>query len=163
MLGVWEASVRNDTTKGAMREMGASEERNLKASKKGYAPYKRSRCRALENSQSKEAKQGEADLVSINELIRDIRKLGCRVDQIGKSAWTITSSEESRGSCLLISSEGNQRKKPSRYEGGGSGMGRSKKASCRSRNGTRSMGRGEQSHDSDGRGKGSVRQMAGSN
>ena len=163
MLGVWEASVRNDKTKRAMREVGASEERNLEASKKRYAPYKRSRCRALENSQSKEAKQGEADLVSINELIRDIRKLGCRVDQIGKSAWTITPSEESRGSCLLISSEGNQRKKPSRYEGGGSRLGRSKKASRRSRNGTRPIRGSNQSASENGRGAGSVRQMARSN
>ena len=159
MLGVWKALVRNATIRTS-KTMGNIWGGDKQASKSGYAPYKRSRCRALENSQSKEAKQGEADLVSIHELIRDIRKLGCRVDQIGKSAWTITSSEESRGSCLLISSESNQRKKPSRYAGGGARMGRSKKASSRSRNGTRSMGRGEQSHDSDGRGARSVRQMA---
>lgn len=160
MLGVREALVRNDKTKRAMRQMGSNKGGNLPVSESGYAPNKRSGCRALENSKSKEAKQGEADLVSISELIRDIRELGCRVDQIGKSAWTITSSEESRGSCLLISSESNQRKKPSRYEGGSARLGRSKKASRRSRNGTRSMGRGEQSHDSDGRGARSVRQMA---
>ena len=140
--------------------MGAGKERNLKASQERYAPNKRSRCRALENCQSKESKQGKADLISISELIRDIRELGCRVDQIGKSAWTITPSEESRGSCLLISSEGGQRKKPSRYEGGSSRMGRSKKASRRSRNGTRSLGRNESSYFTDGRSAGMDNQVA---
>ena len=153
----------NDTANRFSSEVGNGQRPNFKNGKGRNATHKRKRCRALEVSKSKEPKPIATNLVSIGKLLRDIRGLGHRITQVANATWEITSCEEGRNGCLLVGDAILQRELASSYASRRARLGRSKKASRRSRNGTRSMGRGEQSNDSDGRGKGSVRQMARSN
>jgi hypothetical protein len=148
VFSVWEALVRNDKTNRPSLKMECLKGGHFKVREGRDAPYKRQRCRALEAGQPEKSKQNRDQFDTIPDLLRAIEGLGCRVIQIENLAWQIESSEASRGSCLLVGSYGGKQSKPSRYEGGSSRLGRSKKASGRSRNGTRPMGRGEQSHDS---------------
>ena len=154
-------ALANDYSKRTPRKVGHRCGAVVSNGKARYATYKRVRRSKVEARQPEAGEQESPR--TIPDLLRAIEGLGCRIIQIENLAWQIESSEASRGSCLLIGSYGGKQSKPSRYEGGGSRMGRSKKASRRSRNGTRPVGRGEQGHDSDGRGAGSVRQMVGSN
>ena len=111
----------------------------------------------METSKSKKAKPSATNLAPIYDLIRDIRNLGLRVVKVGKLAWQIDSSEKGRASCLLIGGESKQGRKPGCYEGGDCGMGRGKKKSKRSRNGTRSIRGSNKSRHPNGRSAGSVR------
>ena len=163
MFGVWKALVRNDKTNRPSLKMECLKGGHFKVRESRDAPYKRQRCRALETSESKESEQNRDQFDTIPELLRAIEGIGCRVIRLDKLAWQIESSEASRGSCLLVGSYCRKKQKPSRYEVSGSRMGRSKKASCRSRNGTRPIRGSNQSACENGRGKGSVRQMARSN
>ena len=150
MFGVWEALVKNDKANRPRSKVECLKGGHLAVCKSRDALNKRERRRALDVEQSKAGEQDRDQFDTIPELLRAIEGLGCRVICIENLAWQIESSQERRGSCLLIGSYGGNKQKPSRYEGGGARMGRSKKASSRSRNGTRSMGGGEPSHSSDG-------------
>ena len=150
MFGVWKALVRNATIRTS-ETMGNIWGGDKQASKGGYAPNQRGRGSKLEDRKPKASRQkATSNPSTIPDLLRAIEGIGCRVIQIENLAWQIESSEASRGSCLLVGSYSRKQQKPSRYEGGGARMGRSKKASRRSRNGTRSVGRSESSHSSDG-------------
>lgn len=163
MLGVWKALVRNDKTNRPSLKMECLKGGHFKVRKSRDATYKRERCRALEAGESKEGQQDRDKFDTIPDLLRAIEGIGCRVIQIDKLAWTIESSEASRGSCLLIGSYGGHKQKPSSHEVSSSRMGRGKKASRRSRNGTRSIRGSNQSASQNGRGARSVRQVARSN
>ena len=163
MLGVRKALVRNDKTNRPSLKMECLKGGHFKVRKSRDATYKRERCRALEAGESKASQQNRDQFNTIPDLLRAIEGIGCRVIQIDKLAWQIESSEASRGSCLLVGRYGGNKQKPSSYEVGGAGMGRSKKASRRSRNGTRSVRGSNQSASENGRGARSVRQMARSN
>ncbi len=163
MLGVWKALVRNATIRTS-ETMGNIWGGDKQASKGGYAPNQRGRGSKLEDRKPKASRQkATSNPSTIPDLLRAIEGIGCRVIQIDKLAWQIESSEASRGSCLLVGRYGGHKQKPSRYAVGSSRMGRSKKASRRSRNGTRSVRGSNQSASENGRGARSVRQMAGSN
>jgi hypothetical protein len=136
-------ALANDYPKRTPRKVGHRCGAVVSNGKARYATYKRVRRSKVEARQPEAGEQESPR--TIPDLLRAIEGIGCRVIQIENLAWQIESSEASRGSCLLIGSYGGKQSKPSRYEGGGSRMGRSKKASRRSRNGTRSMGRSEQS------------------
>ena len=143
-------TIANDYTKRTPRKMGHRCGTVVSNGKARNAPHFRVRRSKMEACKSEASEQITNSPNTIPDLLRAIKRLGCRVIQIENLAWTIESSEASRGSCLLIGSHGGKQSKPSRYEGGGARMGRSKKASSRSRNGTRSMGRSKPSHSSDG-------------
>ena len=163
MFGVWQALVRNATSRTS-KTMGNIWGGGQQASQSWDAPYKRGRGSKLEDRKPKASEQkATTNPSTIPDLLRAIEGIGCRVIRLDKLAWQIESSEASRGSCLLVGSYGGKKQKPSRYEVGSSRMGRSKKASSRSRNGTRPIRGSDQSASENGRGKGSVRQMARSN
>ena len=143
-------TLANDYPKRTPRKVGHRCGAVVSNGKAWNAPHFRVRRSKMEARKSKAGEQITDSPNTIHDILRAIKRLGCRVIQIENLAWTIESSEASRGSCLLIGSHGGKQSKPSRYEGGGARMGRSKKASRRSRNGTRSMGRSEPSHSSDG-------------
>ena len=143
-------TLANDYPKRTPRKVGHRCRAVVSNGKARNAPHLRTRRSKVEARQPEASEQITDSPNTIPDLIRAIKRLGCRVIQIENLAWQIESSEASRGSCLLIGSYGGKQSKPSRHEGGSSRMGRSKKASRRSRNGTRSMGRSEPSHSSDG-------------
>jgi len=153
----------NDTPNRFSSEVGNGQRPNFKNGKGRNATYKRKRCRALEVSESKKSKSIATNLVSIGELLRDIRGLGHRVTQVANATWEITSCEAGRNGCILVGDAILQRKLASSYASRRARMGRGKKKSCRSRNGTRSMGRDKQNNFANGRSTRSVRQMVGSN
>ena len=153
----------NDTANRFSSEVGNGQRPNFKNGKGGDATYKRERCRALETSKSKESKQTPTNLISIGELLRDIRGLGHRITQVANATWEITSCEEGRNGCLLVGDAVLQRELASSYASRRARMGRSKKASRRSRNGTRSMGRNKQNNFTNGGSARSVWQVVGSN
>ena len=143
-------SLPNDYPKRTPRKVGhrcGTVVSNGKARNAAHIRVRRSKMEARKPEASEQITDSPN---TIPDLLRAIERIGCRVIQIENLAWTIESSEASRGSCLLVGSYGRKQQKPSRYEGGGARMGRSKKASRRSRNGARSMGRSEPSHSSDG-------------
>jgi len=143
-------TLANDYPKRTPRKVGHRCGAVVSNGKAGYAPHFRVRRSKVEARKSEAGKQITDSPNTIPELLRAIEGLGCRVIQIENLAWQIESSEASRGSCLLVGSHGGKQSKPSSNEGGGARMGRSKKTSRRSRNGTRSMGRSEPSHSSHG-------------
>ena len=153
----------NDHPKRTPRKVGHRCGAVVSNGKARYAPNFRVRRSKMEARKPEAGEQITDSPNTIPDLIRAIKRLGCRVIQIENLAWQIESSEASRGSCLLIGSYGGKQSKPSRYASRSSRMGRGKKASRRSRNGTRSVRGGNQSASENGRGARSVRQMAGSN
>ena len=154
-------NLTNDYSKRTSRKVGHRCGAVVSNGKARNAPHFRVRRSKVEARKSEAGEQESPR--TIPDLIRAIKRFGCRVIQIENLAWQIESSEASRGSCLLIGSYSGKQSKPSRYEGGSSRMGRSKKASRRSRNGTRSVRGSNQSASQNGRGARSVRQMARSN
>ena len=156
-------TLANDYAKRTPRKVGHRCGSVVSNGKARNATHLRVRRSKVEARQSEASEQITDSPNTIPDLLRAIERIGCRVIQIENLAWTIESSEASRGSCLLIGSYSRKQQKPSSYEGGSSRMGRSKKASRRSRNGTRSMGRSEPSHSSDGGSAGMDNEVARSN
>ena len=156
-------TLANDYAKRTPRKMGHRCGAVVSNGKARNATHFRVRRSKMEARKPEAGEQITDSPDTIPDLLRAIKRLGCRVIQIENLAWQIESSEASRGSCLLIGSYGGKQSKPSRYAVGSSRMGRSKKASGRSRNGTRTMGRNKQNNFTNGRSARSVRQMAGSN
>jgi len=156
-------TLANDYPKRTSRKVGHRCGAVVPNGKAGHAPHFRVRRSKMETRKSEASEQITDSPNTIPDLLRAIKRLGCRVIQIENLAWQIESSEASRGSCLLIGSYGGKQSKPSRYASRRSRMGRSKKASRRSRNGTRSIRGSNQSASQNGRGERSVRLMARSN
>ena len=156
-------TLANDYAKRTPRKVGHRCGAVVSNGKARNAPHLRVRRSKMEARKPEASEQITDSPNTIPDLLRAIERIGCRVIQIENLAWTIESSEASRGSCLLVGSYGRKQQKPSRNEGGGARMGRSKKASRRSRNGTRSMGRSEPSHSSDGGSSGMDNEVARSN
>ena len=153
-------TLANDYPKRTPRKVGHRCGAVVSNGKARNAPHLRVRRSKVEARKSEASEQITNSPNTIPDLLRAIKRLGCRVIQIKNLAWKIESSEASRGSCLLIGSYGGKQSKPSRYASRSSRMGRSKKASRRSRNGTRSLGRDEQNHFTNGRGARVDNQMA---